>query len=449
MKYNTERLTETTVTPWLAKSALVRRILSRGGPVFTRCAYYAGRVRIETAKAIVTGAGLEHIGADCAIGLHRTGCVLELIADALGKLHRRARTLAERFELPWITAVLRQSVIGERSANFAQGLGRARFRLSGGIALPLRHDKPQKTPDRAEEDTQQHSPSNQDFAKPGPRRRSIRAGNRRGKVSAAMRTNFGGLIDFGFAFAASVHGRKIENVSRDKLHGLVAGCVAWHRNQTPTLESIRIALLRVLEIQLDAGCSTYLNDESYNSNVHVRKEFVGQGGIPMISSIIRNFMKQQGFTEEPDSVCDMHFSGLYFQPRIMGLLVVIAIFLQSPILFMVLSAALWWNVAFPKWNPFELFYNRVLALPRGKPTLSSAPPPRVFAQAMAAAFMLLAGLALLAGWMIAAWILEAFLVIAFAALLFGKFCLGAYVYHLLRGQIAFANSTLPWVHPRA
>jgi hypothetical protein len=68
---------------------------------------------------------------------------------------------------------------------------------------------------------------------------------------------------------------------------------------------------------------------------------------------------------------------------------------------------------------------------------------------MAAAFMLLAGAAVLAGWMTAAWILEAFLVIAFAALLFGKFCLGAYVYHLLRGRIAFANSTLPWAHPQA
>jgi len=158
-------------------------------------------------------------------------------------------------------------------------------------------------------------------------------------------------------------------------------------------------------------------------------------------------MKQQGFVEEPDSVCDMHFSGLYFQPRIMGPLVVVAIILQSPVFFFVLSAILWWNVAFPKWNPFEMFYNRVIAAPRGKPLLAPAPAPRAFAQGMAAAFMLLAGAALSAGWMMAAWILEAFLVIAFAALLFGKFCLGAYVYHLLRGKIAFANSTLPWAHP--
>ena len=49
----------------------------------------------------------------------------------------------------------------------------------------------------------------------------------------------------------------------------------------------------------------------------------------MASSVIRNFMKQQGFPEEPESVCDMHFSGLYFQPRIVGPLMVLAILLGS------------------------------------------------------------------------------------------------------------------------
>ncbi len=43
-----------------------------------------------------------------------------------------------------------------------------------------------------------------------------------------------------------------------------------------------------------------------------------------------------------------------------------------------------------------------------------------------------------------AWVLQAMLVVAFSALLFGRFCLGAYVYHLLKGRAAFANSTLPW-----
>lgn len=169
----------------------------------------------------------------------------------------------------------------------------------------------------------------------------------------------------------------------------------------------------------------------------------------MISPVVKNFMKQQGFADEADSVCDMHFSGLYFQPRIMASLLVIGIVLQSPLFFFILSAILWWNVVFPKRNPFELIYNRAIAAPRARPLLSPAPAPRVFAQAMAAAFMLLAGLSLLAGWMVVAYVLEAFLVIAFGALLFGKFCLGAYIYHLLRGKISFANATLPWARRQA
>lgn len=163
----------------------------------------------------------------------------------------------------------------------------------------------------------------------------------------------------------------------------------------------------------------------------------------MSSPAVRNFMMQQGFREEADSACDMHFSGLYFQPRIVGPLVLVAIVLRSPVLFLALSAVIWWN-ALTKWNPFELFYNRVIARPRGRLALGPAPPARRFAQGMAAAFMLIAGVALLAGWLVTAWIFEAFLVAAFAALLFGKFCLGAYVYHVLRGQSSFANATLPW-----
>lgn len=165
-------------------------------------------------------------------------------------------------------------------------------------------------------------------------------------------------------------------------------------------------------------------------------------------------MKQQGFSEEPDSVCNMHFSGLYFQPRIVGSLVVVGIILQffsslgAAALYFFLSALLWWNVAAPKMNPFEVFYNRALAAPKGRSMLEPAPGPRRFAQAMAAVFTLIVGVALLQGWMVAAWVFEAMLVMAFSALLFGKFCLGAYIYHLMRGHAAFANSTLPWAGGR-
>jgi len=158
-------------------------------------------------------------------------------------------------------------------------------------------------------------------------------------------------------------------------------------------------------------------------------------------------MKQQGFAEEASAACDMHFTGLYFQPRIVGPLVVVGILLRSPIFFFLLSAVLWWNVILPSLNPFELFYNRVLAGPRGRATLAPAPAPRRFAQGMAAVFMVVVAVALKQGWTVTAWVFEAGLVAAFAALLFGKFCLGAYVYHLLRGKFAFANASLPWARP--
>ncbi|HXQ27589.1 MAG TPA: DUF4395 family protein [Candidatus Acidoferrales bacterium] len=174
----------------------------------------------------------------------------------------------------------------------------------------------------------------------------------------------------------------------------------------------------------------------------------------MASQVVRNFMKQQGFAEESPDACDMHFGGLYFQPRIIGSLVVVAIILHvaglisySSSLFFVLSALLWWNVLVPALNPFEQFYNRAIAAPRGKTTLAPAPGPRRFAQGMAAAFMIVAGVAVMQGWTVTAWIFEAFLVAAFSTLLFGKFCLGAYIYHLLRGEFSFANATLPWARP--
>lgn len=62
--------------------------------------------------------------------------------------------------------------------------------------------------------------------------------------------------------------------------------------------------------------------------------------------------------------------------------------------------------------------------------------------------MLIVAFALLQGWAITAWVFEALLVVAFSLLLLGRFCLGAYVYHLLRGQVSFANATLLWVRSR-
>lgn len=164
----------------------------------------------------------------------------------------------------------------------------------------------------------------------------------------------------------------------------------------------------------------------------------------MISSSVLNFMRQQGFAPEAPDRAALRFRGLLFQPTIVASVMLLAIVTQSPAIFLVVAGVLWLNVLVPAANPFENIYNRVIARPRERPLLTKAPGPRRFAQGMAATFMLAAALSLLRGWTVAAYVFEAFIAVAFAALLLGKFCLGAYVYHLLRGNVAFANGTCPW-----
>ena len=171
----------------------------------------------------------------------------------------------------------------------------------------------------------------------------------------------------------------------------------------------------------------------------------------MASPAVANFMKQQGFPEEPTDACNMHFAGLYFQPRIVFPLILLGITLGwlglhfvASLLFLLLAAVLSWNALLPRLNPFELLYNRFVAPRRGVPLLAPAPGPRRFAQGMAATLLLGAAIAHLGGATLVSAVLEGLLVVAFSALLFGRFCLGAYLYHLLRGRVAFANATLPW-----
>jgi hypothetical protein len=166
--------------------------------------------------------------------------------------------------------------------------------------------------------------------------------------------------------------------------------------------------------------------------------------ILMARSAEYKFMQQQGFNVNDEESTKKHFRSLLFQPIIVSLLIITGIVTQSHILFLVLGLLLWFNTLAPKLNPFERIYDATFGKAKGYAKLPPAPPPRRFMQGMAGTLMLLTSLAISSSWFIAAYVLEAFIVIAFSSLIFGKFCLGAYIYHLIKGKSSFANETCPW-----
>jgi hypothetical protein len=142
------------------------------------------------------------------------------------------------------------------------------------------------------------------------------------------------------------------------------------------------------------------------------------------------FIRQQGFSGEkfPDSF----YSALMLQPRLVGCLAAVGVLLQSPWLFLALSAALWWSALVPTRNPFDAIYNHVVAYRRGLPPLGTALAPRRFAAGEAGTVALAIAVALGAGATITAWIIEGVLIGGVISSVFADFCLGAYTYHLLR-----------------
>ncbi len=159
------------------------------------------------------------------------------------------------------------------------------------------------------------------------------------------------------------------------------------------------------------------------------------------------FILQQGFDEAAREGLALRYSALLFQPRIVGMAVAVGTVLQSPWVFLVLSAILWWSALLPWLNPFDLAYNLLVSGRGGRPRLTAAPAPRTFSQGLAGTFALAIGTALLAGARAPAYVLEGFFLVAAASVALGGFCVGSFVYHLLRGETAFAARTLPWARP--
>ena len=162
------------------------------------------------------------------------------------------------------------------------------------------------------------------------------------------------------------------------------------------------------------------------------------------STSAEKFVRQNGFADADAAVCAHQFPALMFQPRVIAVVVLVGLSLQAWQPFLFLSALLWWNVLVPRLNPFDALHNRLVAGPTGRLPLPAAVGPRRFAQGMAATSTMGVGLSLWFGSRPAALLFEAAVVTALTMLLVGRLCLGSYLFHVLRGQTAFANRTLPW-----
>jgi len=97
----------------------------------------------------------------------------------------------------------------------------------------------------------------------------------------------------------------------------------------------------------------------------------------MREQVKRNFILQQGFEEPAPAVCPRQYSALHFQPRSVFVWLVAGILFQSPSVFYVLCAVLWWSALFPKLNPFDALYNLTFGGKRVEASfLTAAPLPR-------------------------------------------------------------------------
>jgi hypothetical protein len=141
------------------------------------------------------------------------------------------------------------------------------------------------------------------------------------------------------------------------------------------------------------------------------------------------FIRSLGYLEQrPD---DRLYSALMLQPRIVGGVTVIGVALQSPWVFLALSAALAWSAIVPTRSVFDAIYNHAIARRRGLDPVAAAPPPRRFAGGVAATITLVIGLALQTGARSAAWVLEALATVSVAAVVFGRSCAPAHLYEFL------------------
>jgi hypothetical protein len=125
------------------------------------------------------------------------------------------------------------------------------------------------------------------------------------------------------------------------------------------------------------------------------------------------------------------YNALKFQPKAIGIVVAIGAAWPSPALFTALSVVLWWNTIVPAANPFDAIYNRFVLDAHGQPPLPPAPPPRRFAQGMAATVALVIAAALVRNVMAVAWAGEGAFALAVLSVVRRDFCAGSNLFNAL------------------
>jgi len=140
-----------------------------------------------------------------------------------------------------------------------------------------------------------------------------------------------------------------------------------------------------------------------------------------------DFIRQQGFTTE--GCQDGLYSALMFQPRVIAGVVISGVVLQSPWLFLALATVLWWSALVPSHNPFDAFFNRVMADPKRLAAMPARPCRGDSHRRWLA--RLRGAMTLFAEASHAAWLLEAVFFVGSMSVVVRRFCLPAYMYHLL------------------
>src|SRR4029453_3199470 len=165
----------------------------------------------------------------------------------------------------------------------------------------------------------------------------------------------------------------------------------------------------------------------------------------------RNFIVQQGFSPSCTTTCDLQYSALLFMPRLLGLAFLAAAILRLPTLFFALGVLLWGCVVAPRFNPLNGLYNWVMS-PVSGVTLTPAPAPRRFSQFLGGSFALAIAASQTTGAHTTALALQAILLAAVSSVVFGGFCLGSFLFLIVRGRPDVAMRALPWAgdaRPRA